>query len=160
MTWRSLTKQVPDLRLRGRSLVNHSGREFLHAFAPSRGGKRAGEGNRTPVSSLGSLCSTIELHPLHLTHYLSTATRKLNGVARRTGTSLAPGNVCSELRFAGKCSHDAPRCDASRYIVWTYPGLFGLSQLVRQSVSLRIGTDRPTDSATCRPGHPLCDRPH
>ena len=53
--------------------IVHRGRRIFggahRGITPSRPDRSvgAGEGNRTPVFSLGSCCSTIELHPLFMT---------------------------------------------------------------------------------------------
>ena len=58
--------------------------------SPIRGGvtqlpnaKRAGEGNRTPVPSLGSLYSAIELHPQGASSYCAVSWRGDSQVPKR-----------------------------------------------------------------------------
>ncbi len=53
-------------------------------------GKRAGEGNRTPVCSLGSCRSTIELHPRGELRVYSGEVRNRNYCQEITSSSLVP----------------------------------------------------------------------
>jgi len=85
---------------------------------------RAGEGNRTPVPSLGSSCSTIELHPripADRAVWSDEGTRPVIGAATRNGAQTT--RVRPTVASAGRCPPElGRRARSPRCLRWLIPG--------------------------------------